>query len=145
MSTPAGPARRGSRDPQMRQRLQRDEGVVARVTDEPDQGEPEMYPEAQIDLTTEGEGDVENFVVLLAPGDIVAAKTSVQGKDISGDEVWHSLGVQTRVQPDEDPEDAMNRASYLANQGVLDLAEDFEARQQALLAERRQRPIRPSR
>lgn len=139
MTTPSGPVRAGRRDPRIRQRLTQDrpEGVVTRV----DEDEVAPEPVFEADVQVDDEGESAGTYGLVLEGDIVAAKSSVQSLDADGREVWHTFGVQTRVQPGEEDEDALVRAIALANEYVLVKEDDFLRRQEQRRLERRQAPI----
>lgn len=54
----------------------------------------------------------------LAPGDQIHVGVTHEIL-ISGERSWIKYEISTKVQPDEDEEDARNRASELVNKGVM--------------------------
>lgn len=111
------PVRRGRKDPQLALAL-----------------------EADNHLDDAGDTSEQSYIGLL-PGDIVAAKVTHTFTRDDGQDSWFSYGVQSRVMQGETEEDTFVRVASIANERVLDLADDAENRIQ-LLAQAQQQQRR---
>lgn len=100
------PVRRGRRDPELAMQLEAENQL----------GDPDG-----------GDTDEQAFIGL-APGDIVMAKVTHAFTRNDGGDSWFSYGVQSRVLDHETEEDTYLRVATVANQRVLDLADDSEER-----------------
>jgi len=106
----------------------------------------QMALEAEDHLGDASEGNREMTFIGLAPGDVVAAKVTHAFTRNDGGDSWFSYGVQSRILDGENEEDAFVRVATVANERVLDLADDAEQRIGELVeAQRRKQQSRRGR
>ena len=105
---PAGPVRRGRRDPEIAAAL-----------------EAEMAVEDQLNDETAGEGGAPDEGVFLFPGDVVSIKVT-HAANFDSEDSWYAYGIQTRVGEHESEQDVFERASTIVNTRVLDLVATSE-------------------
>ena len=113
------PTRRGRRDPELAQRLESE--LIQPGLDDPASGDSS-----------------EQAFIGLAPGDIVMAKVTHAVTRNDGGDSWFSYGVQARVLENETEEDTFIRVATIANERVLDMADDADQRIAEIMSSRSQ-------
>lgn len=145
------PAQRGRRDPEVAARIAQNRPVPGRNRQAPEEQPPASIALPDVPLAEpidvdelNDAGEYGEDLPMLFPGDVVMAKV-VHTVEIEGLESWFTYGVQSRVQPDENEEEAFARVCTVANSRVLDFISDAEdriaeetARRQAIAAAQRE-------
>lgn len=77
----------------------------------------------------------------LSEGAVIAVKHTLSYTTDTGGEGWATYGVQDRVLPGEDEENAFERIGSIVNARVLDLAADMDDRVSELMSKKSHRRI----